>query len=145
MLLKNKLLESNQVFLFKCSSRVLIPTSKSVGEVLHPHPVLPRIGFLAWLNWEVCAEKEILTIQCPLPRSKMRCSASSHTFISRKALGQNSGSPLWTVWLQALFSPCSKIRPLLLPLRNIFYLLAYNNISHQKSPIPRSCKRLWSF
>lgn len=46
ILQKNKLLESNQVFLIRRSSRVPIHASQSVGKVLHPHLLLPPIMFL---------------------------------------------------------------------------------------------------
>lgn len=85
----------------------------------------PPCPILHWLSCLVkqrgVCRKEILMCPCPLLRSKMPCSASSHAFISTKTLGQNrAGSQ------QALSSPCSKICPHLLPLINMFYQ-AYNN------------------
>lgn len=116
-----------------CSPRCLIPTAQSVGRLLHPHPDPSSAGFLVWLNWEVCAEKEIL--MCPCPSLGARCPALPHpTLLSpvKHSLRAGTGSQ------QALSSPCSKIYLHLHPLINVFYQ-AYNNTAHQKSPIPRSC------
>jgi len=46
MLLKNMLLESNQVFLFKCSSGILILTSRSVEKYYIPTLSHLALGFL---------------------------------------------------------------------------------------------------
>lgn len=96
--------------------------------------ISPPCPILYWLSCLVkqrgVCRKEILMCPCPLLRSKMPCSASSHTFISTKTLGQNRACSQ-----QALSSPCSKICPHLLPLINTFYQ-AYNNTAQYQGVAP---------